>query len=123
MGASYRTANFVVEAPTPDVARQVGQYAERYRQEKARIWLGQEMLPWGKPCPIRVTLTMGPPGGATSFIYDQGQVLDQDMHIEGPLERVLNSVLPHEITHTVLRRSAVIGRSSAKLRRSPFTAC
>ena len=64
-------------------------------------WLGQEMPQWPQPCPLRVTVTMNPAGGATSFIYDQGQVLGQDMHIEGSLERLLNSVLPHEVTHTV----------------------
>jgi hypothetical protein len=101
MGASFRTTNFVVEAPTPEIARQVGQRAEFFRKEKAQQWIGQEMPPWGRPCPLRVTVTMSGAGGATSFVYDQGQVLDQEMHIEGPLERLLNSVLPHEVTHTV----------------------
>lgn len=101
MGASSRTANFLVEAPTPEIARQVGQYAEHFRREKALLWIGQEMPPWPQPCPIRVTVTMNGAGGATSFVYDQGQVLGQEMHIEGPLERLLNSVLPHEVTHTV----------------------
>ena len=35
LGASYRTQNFVVEAPTPQFAQQVAQYAETYRKEKA----------------------------------------------------------------------------------------
>jgi hypothetical protein len=101
MGASYRTTNFVVEAPTPQIAQQVGQYAEHYRKEKAQLWLNQEMPPWPEPCPIRVTVTMGGAGGATSFAFDRGRVLGQNMHIEGSLERLLNSVLPHEVTHTV----------------------
>ncbi len=29
-GASHRTANFVVEAPTPDVAKKVAEHAESY---------------------------------------------------------------------------------------------
>jgi len=44
---------------------------------------------------------MGGAGGATSFAFDNGQVLHQQMQVEGTLERVLNSVLPHEVTHTV----------------------
>jgi hypothetical protein len=40
-------------------------------------------------------------GGATSFVFDGGRVLGQTMHIEGTLDRLLASVLPHEITHTV----------------------
>jgi hypothetical protein len=102
LGASFRTPNFVVEAPTPAIAQQVGQYAEHYRREKAVLWLGQEMRTWGQPCPVRVTVTMSGAGGATSFAFDRGQILSIDMHIEGSLDRLLLSVLPHEVTHTVL---------------------
>ncbi|HVS40278.1 MAG TPA: hypothetical protein VMS17_32270 [Gemmataceae bacterium] len=101
LGASYRTQNFVVDAPTPEMAQQIGQYAEAYRKEKAMLWLGQEMPPWPEPCPLRVTITMNGSGGATSFAFDQGRILGQDMHIEGSLDRLLASVLPHEVTHTV----------------------
>jgi hypothetical protein len=101
LGASYRTPNFIVQAATPQIAQQVGQYAEHYRREKALQWLGHEMPQWGQPCPLRVTVTMGGSGGATSFAFDRGRVLGQDMHIEGTLDRLLASVLPHEVTHTV----------------------
>jgi hypothetical protein len=100
LGAQHRTQNFVVEAPTPQVAQQVGQYAEQYRREKALEWLGQEMPPWLQPCPLRVTVTMSGAGGATTFNFEGGRVFQQ-MHIEGSLERLLASVLPHEVTHTV----------------------
>ena len=101
LGATYRTTNFVVDAPTQQLAQQVGQYAEKYRQEKAMQWLGQEMPNWPEPCPLKVTVTQGGAGGATSFAFDRGRVLGQHMHIEGTTERLLNSVLPHEVTHTV----------------------
>jgi hypothetical protein len=101
MGAGYRTTNFQVDAPTPQIAQQVGQLAEQYRREKAQQWIGQEMPPWGEPCPIHVKVTMTGAGGATSFVFDNGRVLGQDMHIEGSLDRLLYSVLPHEVTHTV----------------------
>ncbi len=101
MGASFRTANFVVDAPTPQIAQQIGQYAEHYRQEKAMLWLGREMPPWPEPCPLKVTVQMSGAGGATSFAFDNGRILKQNMHIEGSLDRLLASVLPHEITHTV----------------------
>jgi hypothetical protein len=100
LGATHRTANFVVEAPTPQIAQQVGQKAEEYRREKALQWLGQEMPPWPQPCPLRVTVTMSGAGGATSFNFENGRVF-QHMHIEGSLDRLLASVLPHEVTHTV----------------------
>ncbi|HMP03182.1 MAG TPA: hypothetical protein PKD86_06345 [Gemmatales bacterium] len=95
------SANFEVTAPTPEIAQQVAQYAERWRQAKAREWLGKDMPNWGQRCPIRVTVTPGGAGGATTFAFDGGAILEQDMHVEGSLERILNSVLPHEVTHTV----------------------
>ena len=101
MGAAYRTPNFVVHAPTPQIAEQIGQWAEHYRREKAREWLGQEMQPWPQPCPITVQVSMDGPSGATSFTFAQGQVHSQNMQIRGPLDRLIASVLPHEITHTV----------------------
>ena len=101
MGAGFRTQNFVVEAPTAQIAQQVGQYAEHYRREKALQWLGQEMPPWPEPCPLHVTVTMSGAGGATSFAFDRGRILSMEMNIEGPLDRLLSSVLPHEVTHTV----------------------
>lgn len=102
LGAASRTPNFVVDAPTPEIARQVGQYAEHYRREKALLWLGQEMPQWPQACPLRVTISMNGSGGATSFAFDNGRILGMDMHIEGTLDRLLASVLPHEVTHTVL---------------------
>jgi len=101
VAATYKTPNFTVEAPTQEVAQQVGQHAEHYRKEKALQWLGREMPQWPQPCPLKVTLTMNGSGGATSFYFEGGRVAGQKMHIEGTLERLLNSVLPHEVTHTV----------------------
>jgi hypothetical protein len=100
MGASYRTPNFIVEAPTQEIAERLGQWAEYYRKEKAVQWLGREMPPWQEPCPLRIKVTRGSAGGATSFNFEHGQVW-QTMEIEGTLERLQNSVLPHEVTHTV----------------------
>jgi hypothetical protein len=102
MGAQYRTQNFDVQAPTKEVAKQVGDWAEYYRKAKAMEWLGHEMPTWQKPCPLIVTVTSEGPSGATSFVFHpSGGVLDMKMEIKGPLDRLLASVLPHEITHTV----------------------
>jgi hypothetical protein len=101
IGATHRTQNFVVHAASDQIAQQVGQYAEKFRREKALEWLGQEMPPWGQPCPIRVSLTNGGPGGATTFAFEGGGIAEQHMNVQGPLDRILISVLPHEVTHTV----------------------
>jgi hypothetical protein len=98
--AQIRTQNFVVEAPTAEAARQFGERAEFFRRQKAVEWLGQEMPPWPQPCPLTVKVTMSGAGGATTFQFTGGNV-SQTMQIEGSYERLLNSVLPHEVTHTV----------------------
>lgn len=100
-GASHRTANFAVEAPSADVARQVAEHAEACRASIARAWLGRELPDWGTPCPIRVNLTRGEAGGLTSFGFHRGKVSDQSMSVEGRLDRILASALPHEVTHTI----------------------
>jgi hypothetical protein len=100
-GASVRSTNFVVDAPTREVAERVAQCAESLRTTIAQAWLGHELPPWNSPCPIRVKLTAGEAGGLTSFGFTQGRVTDQRMTVEGRLDRILASALPHEVTHTI----------------------
>ena len=40
-GASHRSQNFVVDAPTPQMARAVADHAEVCRKKIAREWLGK----------------------------------------------------------------------------------
>lgn len=102
LGAQFRTPNFVVDAPTPELARQVGRSAEKFRKELAIQWLGKAMPKWSRPCPIkaRVAPNLGA-GGVTSFLFDRGEVYGWRMNIQGPQDRLLDSVLPHEVTHTI----------------------
>ncbi len=100
-GASHRTANFVVTAPTPEAARAIAEHAETCRTQIARQWLGKDLPPWRTPCPIKVKLTRGEAGGLTSFGFANGRVSDQEMSVEGRLDRILASALPHEVTHTI----------------------
>jgi len=100
-GTTYRTPNFTVEAPTPEIAKQVAERAEVCRVAIAKAWLGEVMPPWPVPCPIKVKLTRGEAGGLTSFGFAGGRVSDQEMSVEGRLDRILASALPHEVTHTV----------------------
>lgn len=102
--AGYRTRSFLVTAPTPDLAKAVGDAAERLRRELAMEWLGRELPDWIDPCPISVQV--GPNLGAsgqTSFMFvgDGSQPRGWTMAVRGTPERVLDSVLPHEITHTI----------------------
>jgi hypothetical protein len=100
--AGYRTANFIVEAPTDGLARKIGDAAEQYRHTLAVEWTGSPLPRWSRPCPItaQVAPNLGA-GGATSFVFDRGEVFNWTMTIQGSEERILDSVLPHEITHTI----------------------
>jgi hypothetical protein len=104
--ANFSTTNFVVSAPDEQLARRFGEMAEFYRREKAMEWLGQEMPAWPRRCPLRVEINGSGAGGATTFNFgtDAGRsvVTERKMEIRGDVKQLLNSVLPHEITHTVL---------------------
>ena len=100
-GASFRSANFAVDAPSREVAQRVAERAEACRTGIAQAWLGHDLPTWSTPCPIRVKLTDGEAGGLTSFGFNQGRVTDQSMTVEGRLDRILASALPHEVTHTI----------------------
>lgn len=99
--ASFATPNFVAHAPDPQVAEQVARTAEYFRKVLAKEWTGSELPKWAAPCPIQVTIgTMGA-SGATTFTFENGQVHSWDMRVRGSLERVLDSVVPHEVCHTI----------------------
>ena len=104
--ATYNTDNFRVDAPTAELAKKFGDMAERYRKEKALVWTGQEMPRWPERCPLQVQITQGSAGGATTFNFgtDGGRsvVTSIRMEIRGDAKQLLTSVLPHEVTHTVL---------------------
>jgi hypothetical protein len=99
--AGFRTQNFIVQAPTPALAKAVGESAERYRNDLATYWLGKRLPAWPTPCPIRVVAgpTLAAQGVTT---YNRAPVRDFQMEVVGTPERILDSVLPHEVTHTVL---------------------
>ncbi len=103
LGANYRTENFIVTAGTPALAKQVGDEAERLRQALANHWLGRELPAWPAPCPIEVFAGPNIPAhGQTTYTPDGRTVRDFVMEIHGTPQRLLDSVLPHEVTHTVL---------------------
>ena len=102
MGAAYRTPNFVVETESAELAEEFGKTAEKLRHDMAVTWLGQDLPRWSQPCPV--TILVGPglgAGGATTFVFNKGEVYGWRMTIQGSRERVLDSVLPHEITHMI----------------------
>ena len=103
--APVESQNFVVYADDPVLAQKVAREAERFRDELAVEWLGDSLPNWQHKCPIEVKLARDA-GGETSFAFvteatGQGVPIDWSMKIYGPPDRILDAVLPHEITHTI----------------------
>ena len=98
----YETRNFVItNAPTEEMAREFGETAERCRRELALLWLGQEMQNWSEKCPISVKVGELGASGDTTFTFNHGEVYGWEMNVQGTRERIADSVLPHEISHTI----------------------
>jgi hypothetical protein len=101
-GAVHRSENFVVEADSAKVARQVAEAAEHLRLKLARQWLNVELPAWSSSC--RIVFREEPKGGRgwTTYTLFNGRVDQLQIRLDGPLEHVIENVLPHEIAHTVL---------------------
>ncbi len=104
--APVASQNFVVYAEDASFARRIANEAERFRRELSLEWLGYEIKPWQERCPITVEIGMHA-GGETSFAFmvppqgGRGYPTGWQMKIFGSPERLLDAVLPHEITHTI----------------------
>ena len=72
--AGYKTTNFVVSAPTPQLAKEIGDQAEVYRKQLAVEWLGKELPAWSiaKTCHTGLAPS---PGSANVPIRRNGTVL------------------------------------------------
>ena len=109
--ARHHTRNFICDAKTGQLAREVCMEAERQREVLAIKWLGKTLPDWPQPCPITVTQCFPGKGagGATTFGFhtvrrngrEEPAVGGFCMQIEGSRERILDSVIPHEVNHTI----------------------
>jgi hypothetical protein len=100
-GATFSTRNFVVTTGDAEFAKQVAQTAEQFRSQLARDWLGHDMPSWSRPCQVFVTVGQIGAGGATTFTFAGGHVFGWNMKVQGTPERILDSVIPHEVSHTI----------------------
>lgn len=94
--------NFIVFASSQQWANQVAEVAEQNRRDLAIHWLGQELPAWQERIPLHVVSApnLGA-GGETRFSLMGDRVGNWMMTVQGTPERILDSVLPHEITHTI----------------------
>ncbi|MBM3964713.1 MAG: hypothetical protein FJ308_06545 [Planctomycetes bacterium] len=97
------TPNFRIFAQSPELATEVGQMAEEYRRHLGMHWLGRELSPWMEKVPVMVQSSPNlPASGETKYTLAAGSIRNIQMFLSGTRERILDSVLPHELTHTVL---------------------
>ncbi len=101
--ASVASPNFLVTAPSEAVARRVAEVAEFQRKKLAMLWYGHELDNWGNRCTVKVDADPNKgAGGSTSFKFSRGEVYGWRMRVQGSVERILDSVIPHEVNHTIL---------------------
>jgi len=97
------TLHFRVMSQDPEFAKQVGAMAEAYRNHLAIHWLGRELPVWSEKVPLIVNTSPNlPASGETKYTLVGGGIRSIQMVVSGTKERILDSVLPHEMTHTVL---------------------
>ena len=73
----------------------------------ATEWLGKTLPNWYQPCPIKVQVGQIGAGGETTFNFmpnpksGRMEVGGWRMRVQGTAERILDSVIPHEVSHTI----------------------
>ena len=102
LGAVHRTPNFVVRAHEAEIARHVAEAAEHHRRALAIEWTGRELPNWETPCAIVVRPAATGASGVTTYEVAGDRISGWTMQLNGSLERVVESILPHEVAHTVL---------------------
>lgn len=98
-----QTPNFRVYASNNQLANEVAKIAEASRKNLAIHWIGKELPNWPERCPLVVNDGPNKPAsGETKYSLVPGGVANFTMSVSGTPERIIDSVLPHEITHTVI---------------------
>src|SRR5690606_14309350 len=100
--SGHETPNFVVDAPDPELAREIADTAEQLRAMLAIEWLGRPLPKWSAPCRIIVDVDEVAGGGSTTFQFERGEVFGWKMQLAGSRDAILADHLPGEIMHTVL---------------------
>lgn len=102
-GANARSQNFMVSTVDPEFAQQLLAQAEKSRRELAMEWFGKELPPAAQPVSL-TAVDVGPQvlaSGVTEFSFHGATPHSFQMVVAGSKERILDSVLPHEVLHTV----------------------
>ena len=100
--AEYQTQHFEVVADSVTVARDIGEAAEQSRSTLARSWLNRPLHEWNFRCRIEVDCREKEGSGWTNYRSAAGSVIHIGIEMQGSPERLMDYVLPHEITHAIL---------------------
>lgn len=102
LAATAETENFVVSAKSAEAAVAVAEAAEEIRASLAREWLGRDLEDWSEKCVVSVDFERARLGGDTTYSLIRGDVARWRIEVHGPLDRILETLVPHEVLHTVL---------------------
>lgn len=103
-GGSARSQNFLVSTVDQEFAEALLQQAETSRRELALEFFGKELPPSREPIML-TAVDVGPrvpASGVTQFGFHGKTPHGFTMVVAGSKERILDSVLPHEVLHTIL---------------------
>ena len=115
-GQSVRSQNFIVSAPTPQLAKEICQAAEAFRRDLAIEWLGQELPPWQAPCPIRPKWPRTwAPAARRALSFSGGmptRVDDEDSRLAraDSRQRAAARSDAHDFRHALWPAAAAVGR-------------
>src|SRR3989338_3775507 len=102
-GMNGVTNNFQAQGGTIQENHQFANAAEYYRDRLSTEFTGKPLPgPWSNKVLLRANSqpNIGP-GGATSFQFNNGEVFGWNMQVQGSKERLMDSVIPHEVMHTI----------------------
>ena len=100
-GASFSTQNFVVTTVDPDLLGRSPKRRERYRPYWPGSGSDMSCLAGSGLARFRSPWDKSAQGGAHHLHFAAGQVFGWNMKVQGTPERVLDSVIPHEVSHTI----------------------
>lgn len=93
-------ANFRVFCHDRALGTAIATAAERLRDDLSYTWFGERMPEWPEPCIVQVDNSPAE-RGSTTYKMNRGVPTQMLMSISGPPYRIMDSILPHEILHTV----------------------
>lgn len=87
--------NFVVYASSRQLAKEIGEAAEKYRETLAVSWFGDPVQDWESPCVIRIL------EGESIRPNVEFDADDWELSLQAPRRRLIESLLPRGILHAL----------------------